>query len=115
MACVKAWPEGKKVLKRREKRRYVSVIYQGKPEEAFATLERRHADLFGSVASAQAALRLLGSNDCAMTVRCSLSQVKTVLVAIALSDPAIATLDMSSSMKRMKRRAVKVNTADKIS
>jgi RNase P/RNase MRP subunit POP5 len=90
-------------------------MHQGKPEESFATLERRHAELFGSVAFAKAALRLLGSNDNVMTVRCSLEQVKTVLVAIALADPAMTTLDMSSSMKRMRRRAAKVNTADKCS
>ena len=99
-------------LKRREKRRYISIIHQGKAEEAFSALERRHAELFGSVASARAALRLLGSAGNVMTARCSLLQVSTVLVAIALSDPAMATLDMSSSMKRMNRRAAKVNTAD---
>jgi RNase P/RNase MRP subunit POP5 len=90
-------------------------MHQGKPEESFAALGRRHAELFGSIAFAKAALRLIGSDGEIMTIRCNLSQVKTVLVAIALSDPAMVTLDMSSSMKRMKkRRAAKVNTADKI-
>ena len=102
-------------LKRREKRRYISIVHSGVAQDAFSTLERRHAELFGSAAFARAAMRLLLSVDNVMMVRCSLSQVRGVLVAIALADPAMTTLDMSSSMKRLKRRAVKVNTAGRTS
>jgi RNase P/RNase MRP subunit POP5 len=99
-------------LKRREKRRYISVMHQGLPTDAFSAIQKRHADLFGSIASARASLRLVKPGDAGvMIVRSSLSQITGVLVAIALADPSMATMDMSSSMKRLKRRLAKVNTA----
>lgn len=98
-------------LKRREKRRYISVMHQGLPADAFAIIERRHAELFGSIASTRASLRLTKSGNGVMIVRSSLADTTGVLVAIALSDPPMATVDMSSSMKRLKKRLAKVNTA----
>ncbi|MGI0020270.1 MAG: hypothetical protein ACREAY_07345 [Nitrososphaera sp.] len=98
-------------LKRREKRRYISVMHQGLPADAFAVIERRHKDLFGTIASARASLRLTKPGDGVIIVRSSLQEATGVLAAIALSDPPMATVDMSSSMKRLKRRLAKVNTA----
>lgn len=93
-------------LKRREKRRYISVAHAGKAEDAFASVVRRHAEIFGSLASARAALRLISSGDRNMVIRCSLRESKSVLAAIALADPAMVTLDMSSLLNRMARRSV---------
>ena len=98
-------------LKRREKRRYISVMHPGLPTDAFAVIERRHAELFGSIASTRASLRLTKPGDGVMIIRYSLAEATGVLVAIALSDLPMATVDMSSSMKRLKRRFAKVNTA----
>jgi RNase P/RNase MRP subunit POP5 len=92
-------------LKRREKRRYISVAHAGRAEDAFAFMVRRHTEIFGSLASARAALRLVSSSDKHMVVRCSLRESKSVLAAIALADPSMVTLDMSSLLKRMTRRA----------
>jgi RNase P/RNase MRP subunit POP5 len=91
-------------LKRREKRRYISVMHAGKAEDAFALVVRRHAEIFGSLVSARAALRLMKSSDKHMVMRCSLRESKSVLAAIALADPAMVTLDMSSLLRRMVRR-----------
>lgn len=99
-------------LKRREKRRYISVTHTGLPAEAFAIIERRHTELFGRIASTRASLRLTKpGNGGVMIMRSRLQEAASVLVAIALSYPPMATLDMSSSMKRLKRRLAKVNTA----
>jgi RNase P/RNase MRP subunit POP5 len=91
-------------LKRREKRRYISILHGGKAEDAFASMVRRHAEIFGGFASARASPRLISSNDKDMVVRCGLKESKSVLAAIALTDPAMVTLDMSSLVKRMARR-----------
>ena len=98
-------------LRRREKRRYISVMHQGLPTDAFSAIQRRHAELFGSIASARASLRLVKPGEGVMIVRSSLEQITDVLAAIALTDPPMATIDMSSSIKRLKRRLAKVNTA----
>lgn len=97
-------------------------------DEAFAAIVRRHSELFGSVGSARASLKLLRSyrndnnNSIIIIVRCSLREAEHVLASIALVPaPAMVTLDMSSSARRLKRRiaaaaakaqaAAKVNTA----
>jgi RNase P/RNase MRP subunit POP5 len=74
--------------------------------DALAAIERRHAELFGNIASARSSLRLVRADDGPglMIIRCSLQSVDGILVSIALADPEMVTLDMSSSMRRLKRR-----------
>ncbi len=71
---------------------------------ALAAVQKRHAELFGSIALERAALRLIKDESRVVIMRCSLAEAEHVLVAIALCNPPIVTLDMSSSMKRLKRR-----------
>ncbi|WP_415283482.1 hypothetical protein [Candidatus Nitrososphaera sp. FF02] len=72
--------------------------------DALAPVQKRHAELFGSVASQKADLRLIRDESGIAILRTSLAQADNVLAAIALCDPQMATLDMSSSVKRLKRR-----------
>ena len=67
-------------------------------------MQKRHAELFGSVASQKADLRLIKDEGGVAILRTSLAQADSVLAAIALCDPPMATLDMSSSVKRLRRR-----------
>ncbi len=98
------------MLKRREKRRYVSIAYgvgSGGGVGVLAAIQKRHAELFGSIALEKASLRLIKEyEDGIVIMRCSLAESEHVLAAMALCDPPIVTLDMSSSMKRLKRRLV---------
>ncbi|AIF83821.1 hypothetical protein NTE_01760 [Candidatus Nitrososphaera evergladensis SR1] len=71
---------------------------------ALAAIQKRHAELFGSIALERAALRLIKDENRVAIMRCSLAEVERVLATIALCDPPIVTLDMSSSTKRLKRR-----------
>jgi RNase P/RNase MRP subunit POP5 len=71
---------------------------------ALAAIQKRQAELFGSIALERAALRLIKDENRVAIMRCSLAEVERVLATIALCDPPIVTLDMSSSTKRLKRR-----------
>lgn len=100
------------MLKRREKRRYVSVMHGCPAPEAAAAIERRMYELYGTIALERASLKVIKPGEGVSVLRCSLGSEKKVLVAVALAGQPVATLDMSSSMKRLKRKlAAKVNTA----
>lgn len=74
-------------------------------------MERRMQDLYGTTALERASLKNMISGEKVSIFRCALGSEEKVLVAIALAAPAMVTLDMSSSAKRLKRRLTKVNTA----
>jgi len=93
------------LLKRREKRRYISIMYDERGAAAIDAIQKRHIELFGSIALERASLRLIKEiNSSVIIVRCSLSETEHILAAIALCNPPIVTLDISSSVKRLKRR-----------
>ena len=71
---------------------------------AFTAIQKRHAELFGSISLEMASLRLIRNENDVVIVRCSLAEVFRVLAAIAFCNPPIVTLDMSSSMKRLTCR-----------
>ena len=92
------------MLKRRAKRRYLSIMHAGPGSDAAAAIARRCSELFGSVAAEKAAIRLVKSEGDVTIIKCRLDQLDSVLAAIALTDPPVAALDMSGSMKQLKRR-----------
>lgn len=72
--------------------------------DVLGQVQKRHSELFGSVASQRASLRLIKDENGTAILRASLEETESVLAAIALCDPPAVTIDMSSSMKRLKRR-----------
>jgi RNase P/RNase MRP subunit POP5 len=99
-------------LKRRDKRRYVSLVHSCSAAEAMAAVEKRLQELYGAIALERAALKVVWAGDDVSIFRCALGYERQLLVAVALASPSMATLDMSSSARRLKRRfAAKVNTA----
>jgi RNase P/RNase MRP subunit POP5 len=94
------------VLKRREKRRYLSIMHVGSANDAVGAIVKRCSDLFGSIATEKAAIRLISSENNRTIIKFRFDQQDNVLVSIALSDPPVVTLDMSGSMKRLERRRV---------
>ena len=92
------------MLKRRSKRRYVSIMYGGQPTDSVTAITKRFCELFGSIATQKAAIRLVGSSRDEAIIRCRLEQIDNVLVAITLIDPPAITLDISGTLKQLASR-----------
>lgn len=91
------------MLKRRAKRRYISILHSGRASDAVNGITKRCFELFGSIGTEKAAIRLVKSEGRTTTIKCRLDQLDKVLVAIALADPPVVTLEMSGSIKRLHR------------
>jgi RNase P/RNase MRP subunit POP5 len=92
------------MLRRKPKRRYITILHKGRDVEALQIIERRCAGLFGETTLEKANLRLLRSYPDVILVRCRLSQIHPVLMSVTLANPAMVTLDMSGSISRLKKR-----------
>ena len=92
------------MLNRRTKRRYLSLMHGGQAIDAVDSIVKRCDELFGSIATQKAAIRMMRSDGNITQIKCSLEQLNSVLVSIALTDPPVLTLGMSGSMKRLLRR-----------
>ena len=92
------------MLKRRAKRRYLSILHAEQANDAVNAIVKRCSELFGSVGTEKAAIRLVKSEGSTTIIKCRLDQLDNVLVAIALADPPVVTMDMSGSIKRLQRR-----------
>ena len=91
------------MLKRRAKRRYLSIMHVGTAVDAVNSIAKRHAELFGSVATERASIRLMRSNENMAIVKCRLEQLNSILAAIALTDPPAVTLGISGSIKQLTK------------
>ena len=92
------------MLKRRSKRRYISIIHGGKANDSVNAIIKRFYELFGSIATEKAAIRLVRSNANQAIIKCRLGELDNVLVAIALTDSPVVTIDISGSIKRLRLR-----------
>ena len=92
------------MLKRKAKKRYISVMHERSDIEALGALAKRHSELFGHLSVEKASMRLVRpSENNVMVIKCSLSQLNAVLASIALTNPAMLSLDLSGSLKRLGR------------
>ena len=91
------------MLRRRAKRRYLSLMHSGQAVDVVNSIVERHADLFGSVATERAGIRLMRSNDIMTIIKCRLEQLDSVLATIALTDPPVLTLGTSGSIKQLTK------------
>lgn len=92
------------MLNRRSKRRYLSILHDGQAGDVVSAIANRCSELFGSIAMEEAAIRLAKSEDDVTIIKCRLDKLDSVLVAIALVDPAVVTMDMSGSVKQLRHR-----------
>ena len=92
------------MLKRRSKRRYVSIIHAGGSSNSVNAITRRFSELFGTIAAEKAAIRLVQQGANESIIRCRLEQLENVLVAITLIDPPVVTIAMSGSIRQLRRR-----------
>lgn len=79
-------------------------MHAGQAGDALDAITMRYSELFGSIATEKAAIRLVKAEDGITIMKCRLEQLDSVLVAIALADPPVVTLDVSGSMRQLKRR-----------
>jgi len=94
------------MLRRRAKHRYLSIMHVGTSKELVNAINKRCSELFGSIATEKAATRFVRSETNITIVRCRLEQLDIVLTSIAFVDPPAVTLDMSGSVKQLRRRLV---------
>lgn len=92
------------MLKRRSKRRYVSIMHAGGSSTSVNAITRRFSELFGTIAAEKAAIRLVQQGTNESIIRCRLEQLENVLVAITLIDPPVVTIAMSGSIRQLRRR-----------
>lgn len=92
------------MLKRRSKRRYVSIMHAGGSSNSVNAITKRFSELFGTIAAEKAAIRLVQQGANESIIKCRLEQLENVLVAITLIDPPVVTIAMSGSIRQLRRR-----------
>ncbi len=92
------------MLKRKYKRRYLSIRHAGESSDSVNAIIKRFSELFGSIATEKAAIRLVQESRNESIIRCRLDQLENLLVAITLIDPPVVTIDMSGSIKQLRSR-----------
>ena len=81
-------------------------MHDGPAKDAVNVIMNRCSELFGSIATEKAAIRLVKSDNKMTIIKCRLDQLDIVLVTIALTDQSMVTLSISGSIKRLQRRMV---------
>ena len=92
------------MLKRRSKRRYLSIMHTGESSDSVNAIIKRFSELFGSIAAEKAAIRLVQQSGNESIIRCRLEQLDNLLVAITLIDPPVVTVAMSGTIRQLRRR-----------
>ena len=92
------------MLKRRPKRRYLYLRNADEASDSVNAIIKRFSELFGSIAAEKAAIRLVQQSGNESIIRCRLDQLENLLVAIALIEPPIVTIDMSGTIKQLRGR-----------
>ena len=99
------------MLKRRSKRRYLSIKHAGQSSDSVNAIIKRCSELFGSIAAEKAAIRLVKGGENESIIKCRLEYVENVLVAITLIDPPIVTSGMSGTIKQLRSRGSSIVAA----
>lgn len=92
------------MLKRRSKRRYLSIMHTGESNDSVNAIINRFSELFGSIAAEKAAIRLVQQSGNESIIRCRLEQLDNLLVAITLIDPPVVTVGMSGTIRQLRSR-----------
>jgi RNase P/RNase MRP subunit POP5 len=91
------------MLNRRPKRRYVSIVQAGEPIDSANAIKKRFSELFGTIATESAAIRLIEQRGNESIIKCTLEQLENVLLSIALLDPPTITIKVSGSIKHLRK------------
>jgi len=92
------------MLKRRSKRRYLRLVQADESTDPTNAIKKRFSELFGTIATESADIRLVEQRQNGFIIRCATAQLDNILVAIALTDPPVITVDMSGTIRQLRRR-----------
>ena len=92
------------MLKRRSKRRYLCLVQADGSSDPVDAIKKRFSELFGTIATEKAAIRLVEQSGNGFIIRCATEQLEKILVAIALTDPSVVTIDMSGTIRGLRKR-----------
>ena len=69
-------------------------------------IKKRNSELFGHIANEKSSIRLVYSDKIKniIIISCKLQSVDNILSTIALTSSPLVVLDMSGTLKRLKRR-----------
>jgi RNase P/RNase MRP subunit POP5 len=110
-----------KIFNRRNKRRYLVILHSGQNcgSEIINLIKKRNSELFGHIATEKSDIRLIRSEETNIVIiSCKLECLDNTLSSITFSYPPLTTLDMSGTLKRLRKRLskrsqlTKVNTPD---
>jgi len=90
--------------RRRPKRRYLFIVQADKSSDPITGIRKRFSELYGTIAAENAALRLVEQRENEFIISCAREHLDNVLIAIALIDPPAITIDMSGTIKQLRRR-----------
>jgi RNase P/RNase MRP subunit POP5 len=102
------------MLKRRSKRRYLSIMHAGESIKSVNAITRRFSELFGTIAVEKAAIRLVQQGANESIIKCRLDELENVLVAITLVEPPVVTIAMSGSIRQLRRRRRQQNSSAQV-
>jgi RNase P/RNase MRP subunit POP5 len=96
------------MLNHKEKRRYVAIMYDEsglyRPFQIHEKIVVRFRELFGIFQSEMAMLKLYDSEfGNIMIVGCKLKYLEYFLVSLTLTQPALTTVSLSGTLKRLKK------------
>jgi RNase P/RNase MRP subunit POP5 len=100
------------MLNRRSKRRYVCILHVCEANDSVNAIKKRYSELFGSIGTEKAAIKLVRSNANRAIIKCRLEELDNVLVAITFTCPSPLVLDVSGSIKRLQFRKGEVKEAN---
>ena len=95
------------MLKRRSKRRYLSIMHAGESGNSVNAITRRFSELFGTIAAEKASIRLVQQGANESIIKCRLEELEKVLVTITLVEPPVVTIAMSGSIRQVRRRRIR--------
>ena len=96
------------MLNRREKRRYVAVMYNEsnlyRPFQLHELIVRRFEELFGALHCEMAMLRRYDSDfENILLLGCKLDYLDLFLVSLSLTQPSLVVVRLSGTLKKLRK------------
>ena len=102
------------MLKHREKRRYVAILYSDthlyKPVQLHEIILRRFKELFGVLHCEFAMLRLYDSKfGNTLFIGCKLKYLDNFLFSLSMTQPPVTVISLSGTLKKLRKSVSTLN------
>ncbi len=102
------------LLRHREKRRYVAILYSEtqlyKPFQLHEIIVKRFKELFGVLHCELAMIRLYDSEfGNTLLIGCKLKYLDNFLFALSMTQPPIIVIGLSGTLKKLRKRVLGLN------